>query len=61
VARATPGASAGAGRSRRCSEVFPDARFAEARHLVAGDRGLSEWRFTGTTVEGPAPCKRPRA
>jgi ketosteroid isomerase-like protein len=37
---------------RRAFEVFPDARFAEARHLVAGDRGLSEWRFTGTTVEG---------
>jgi ketosteroid isomerase-like protein len=36
----------------RVFEVFPDARFAEARHLVAGDRGLSEWRFTGTTVEG---------
>ena len=33
----------------RVLEVFPDARFAEARHLVAGDRGLSEWRFTGTT------------
>ena len=47
-----------AGRERvraafaRVFEVFPDARFAEARHLVAGDRGLSEWRFTGTTVEG---------
>jgi ketosteroid isomerase-like protein len=38
----------------RVFEVFPDARFAEARHLVAGDRGLSEWRFTGTTVEGKA-------
>jgi ketosteroid isomerase-like protein len=33
-------------------EVFPDARFAEARHFVAGDRGVSEWRFTGTTAEG---------
>ena len=38
----------------RVFEVFPDARFTEARHLVAGDRGLSEWRFTGTTVEGKA-------
>ena len=38
----------------RVLEVFPDARFAEARHLVAGDRGLSEWRFTGTTAEGKA-------
>ena len=38
----------------RVFEVFPDARFAEARHLVAGDRGFSEWPFTGTTVEGKA-------
>lgn len=36
----------------RVFEMFPDARFGEARHLVAGDRGVSEWRFTGTTVEG---------
>ena len=36
----------------RVFEVFPDARFAEARHFVAGDRGVSEWRFTGTTADG---------
>jgi steroid delta-isomerase-like uncharacterized protein len=47
-----------AGRERvrrafaRVFEAFPDARFAEARHFVAGDRGVSEWRFTGTTAEG---------
>ena len=47
-----------AGRERvrqafaRVFEVFPDAQFAEARHFVAGDRGVSEWRFTGTTAEG---------
>ena len=35
----------------RVFELFPDARFGEARHFVAGDRGVSEWRFTGTTVE----------
>jgi steroid delta-isomerase-like uncharacterized protein len=28
--------------------MFPDAHFGAARHFVAGDRGLSEWRFTGT-------------
>jgi ketosteroid isomerase-like protein len=28
--------------------MFPDARFGAARHFVSGDRGLSEWRFTGT-------------
>jgi steroid delta-isomerase-like uncharacterized protein len=49
-----------AGRERvrrafaRGFEVFPDARFAAARHFVAGDRGVSEWRFTGTTAEGKA-------
>jgi ketosteroid isomerase-like protein len=32
--------------------VFPDARFAEARHFVAGDRGVSEWRFSGTSADG---------
>jgi len=47
-----------AGRERvrqafaRVFEVFPDARFGEARHFVAGNRGVSEWRFTGTTAEG---------
>jgi steroid delta-isomerase-like uncharacterized protein len=47
-----------AGRERvrqafaRVFEVFPDARFGEARHFVAGARGVSEWRFTGTTAEG---------
>ena len=47
-----------AGRERvrqafaRVFKVFPDARFAEARHFIVGDRGVSEWRFTGTTAEG---------
>ena len=27
---------------------FPDAQWREARHFVAGDRGVSEWVFTGT-------------
>jgi ketosteroid isomerase-like protein len=31
---------------------FPDARFGDARHFVAGDRGCSEWRFTGTGPDG---------
>jgi hypothetical protein len=30
----------------------PGRRFGEARHFVAGARGVSEWRFTGTTAEG---------
>ena len=32
----------------RVFAMFPDAHFGDARHVVAGDRGLSEWRFTGT-------------
>jgi len=31
---------------------FPDANFGSARHFIAGDRGVSEWVFTGTTSEG---------
>jgi steroid delta-isomerase-like uncharacterized protein len=36
----------------RVFKMFPDANFGNARHFVAGDRGLSEWVFTGTTAEG---------
>jgi hypothetical protein len=36
----------------RVFEMFPDARFSQARHFIAGNRGVSEWRFTGTTAEG---------
>ena len=31
---------------------FPDVHFGNARHFVSGDRGLSEWLFTGTTPDG---------
>ena len=31
---------------------FPDVRFRDTRHFVAGDRGVSEWTFTGTSVDG---------
>jgi ketosteroid isomerase-like protein len=47
-----------AGRERvreaftRVFATFPDAAFREARHVVTGDRGLSEWVFTGTTTDG---------
>ena len=33
---------------------FPDVRFRNTRHFVAGDRGVSEWTFTGTGVDGRA-------
>ena len=31
---------------------FPDAHWADARHFVAGYRGVSEWTFTGTRIDG---------
>jgi len=36
----------------RVFATFPDARFEKARHFIAGDRGLSEWIFCGTTAHG---------
>lgn len=33
-------------------EVFPDAHWGNARHFVHGDRGVSEWTFTGTRGDG---------
>jgi uncharacterized protein (TIGR02246 family) len=33
-------------------ETYPDARWNQPRHIVAGDRAVSEWTFTGTTREG---------
>ena len=32
--------------------TFPDAHWGEARHFVAGDRGVSQWTFTGTAADG---------
>jgi len=32
--------------------VFPDAHWGNARHFVRGDRGVSEWIFTGTRADG---------
>ena len=33
-------------------EVFPDAQWNDAHHFVIGDRGVSEWVFTGTNADG---------
>lgn len=33
-------------------EAFPDAHWGNARHFVHGDRGVSEWTFTGTRSDG---------
>jgi len=31
---------------------FPDAKWADARHFVIGNRGVSEWIFSGTYTDG---------
>ena len=33
-------------------KTFPDAHWGNARHFVQGDRGVSEWTFTGTREDG---------
>ena len=33
-------------------ETFPDAHWGNPRHFIAGDRGVSEWTFTGTQKDG---------
>lgn len=32
--------------------TFPDAHWDNARHFVRGERGVSEWTFTGTQADG---------
>jgi steroid delta-isomerase-like uncharacterized protein len=32
--------------------TYPDAHWGNARHVVRGDRGFSEWTFTGTMKDG---------
>lgn len=32
--------------------AFPDAHWAVKGHFVSGDRGVSEWTFTGTGADG---------
>lgn len=32
--------------------TFPDAHWGGARHFVVGERGVSEWTFTGTRADG---------
>lgn len=33
-------------------QAFPQAEWTEGQHNMAGDTGLSSWRFTGTTAAG---------
>ena len=32
--------------------TFPDARWNNPKHFISGDRGFSEWVFTGTRLDG---------
>ena len=32
--------------------AFPDAQWRNGKHLVMGERGMSEWTFTGTAADG---------
>jgi steroid delta-isomerase-like uncharacterized protein len=32
--------------------AFPDARWEDAKHIVSGDQGCSEWTFRGTRADG---------
>lgn len=32
--------------------TIPDVHYGDGAHFVAGDRGVSEWTLTGTTVDG---------
>jgi taurine dehydrogenase small subunit len=32
--------------------TFPDAHWDNARHFILGNRGFSEWIFTGTKLDG---------
>lgn len=33
-------------------ETFPDSQWVNPRHFIAGDRGVSEWTFSGTKRDG---------
>jgi ketosteroid isomerase-like protein len=34
--------------------TFPDGRWNDATHFIAGERGVSEWVFTATAADGSA-------
>jgi steroid delta-isomerase-like uncharacterized protein len=33
-------------------QAFPDAHWANPRHIISGNRGVSEWTFSGTQTDG---------
>ena len=46
------GAQAVRGAFLEVFATFPDAHWGDASHFVHGDRGVSEWTFTGTRADG---------
>jgi ketosteroid isomerase-like protein len=46
----------GQGQVRKAFEnvftLFPDAHWGNPRHFISGERGFSEWIFTGTKSDG---------
>lgn len=32
--------------------TFPDAQWSNPRHFISGDRGFTQWTFTGTRLDG---------
>jgi uncharacterized protein (TIGR02246 family) len=38
--------------------AFPNARWEEAHHFAAGDRGASEWIFVATAADGSSLSER---
>lgn len=46
------------GREALLSEIstffdsMPDAQWRDARHFIAGDRGVTQWTFTATRADG---------
>lgn len=37
---------------RRVLDMFPDGRWEDARHFIAGGRGVTEWTFRATGADG---------
>ena len=33
-------------------QTFPDAQWSNTRHFISGNRGVTEWIFTGTKIDG---------
>lgn len=38
-------------------EKYPDARWNNLTHFVSGNKGVSQWLFTGATADGKEKCE----